>query len=180
MKNKSSSAYAIRKAEPADAAGIAAVARRAWRQAYQDILTADAQQYALEREYASRPLRQAIESDGGWFFVATRGKTVAGFAHFTRNGPGQARLVQLYVDPDRQRLGLGRRLLQTAARQLQAEDIVQCSTSVAGQNGPARAFYQQMGFRPQREYVTFVDNQMLSMVEMAVPVSQLLPWGPQT
>ena len=56
-----------------------------------------------------------------------------------------AQIDALYVLPDRQGEGIGRLLLQEAARRLLALGYVRLTIGVLSANHPARAFYEAMG-----------------------------------
>ncbi len=58
-----------------------------------------------------------------------------------------ARILSLAVDPDWQRLGLGRRLLAAGLRRLHSQGRHSVRLEVRPDNGPARHLYDRVGFR---------------------------------
>ncbi|MGL5136420.1 MAG: GNAT family N-acetyltransferase, partial [Beijerinckiaceae bacterium] len=110
----------MRIAEPADAAGLAAVHDAAWREAYRGIIP-------------GRELERMVERRGtGWWSNAVRrgsriavldfDERIAGYASFGRNRaaslPYRGEIFELYLAPDFQGLGFGTRLFNAAKREL--------------------------------------------------------------
>lgn len=77
------------------------------------------------------------------FLVARQDGRIAGCAIGDRNG-GQARVVNICVDPDFQRLGIGARLLRALDSALPGGDMV---LMVETENATAKALYYREGFR---------------------------------
>jgi len=124
----------IRRATPADAAGIAAVHVRSWRRDYADIV--DAQFLAeLDEEERTEKWRGYLEDDDVLVWVAEEGGRIAGFASLH-----DGKLTTLYVDPVAQGAGVGTRLLAEAeaagARELEVFEA----------NGHGRQFYEARGW----------------------------------
>ncbi len=166
--------YTFRPALPADASGIAAVARVTWNATYAQSIAAHNRRQLLDRAYSPEAVRASIEREPDWFYVAIRGQQVVGFAQFLRRFDGDGELMRVYVHPDHQRRGIGRTFLKSGLAALAAAGIGQCYVSVEMDNSPARAFYERFGFRLRREYGHFLGDQIIRLVEYSAPVARLL------
>jgi GNAT superfamily N-acetyltransferase len=142
---------AVRVAEPGDSRAIGALATRAWRAAYADVLARDVldsmdpvEQAADWYEYLSAtPPAERL-----WLIGPP--DDVWGFA---RTGPcmdadapaGAGEVYGLYLEPDRIGAGLGRTLFAHAVADLQARHAVVCVWHFAA-NDSAGRFYERAGF----------------------------------
>jgi ribosomal protein S18 acetylase RimI-like enzyme len=139
----------VRRAEPGDAAAIAAVHVRAWRAAYRGLLP-EAVLDSLSVEARERAW-EGLLRDGHLTLVAEEGGEVAGFctvvapARDTDAPADAAELAALYVDPPRWRGGVGRELMAAAVRELDARWAV-LTVWVIAANAAAVAFYERFGF----------------------------------
>lgn len=108
--------YLIRRAEPGDTGGIAEVARRTWHATYAGLIPEALQAQMLANWYSADGLARSIASPRGAFFVAvTDVGQVVGYANASpRPEPGDVELWRIYILPEQQRHGLGRRLIQAA------------------------------------------------------------------
>jgi ribosomal protein S18 acetylase RimI-like enzyme len=166
--------YTIRPALPADAPGIAHVAHVTWNATYAHSIAPHNRRQFLDRTYSAEAVRVTIEHEPDWFYVAAGDRGIVGFAQYLRRFDGQGELVRIYVHPDHQRRGIGRGFLKTGLAALAAAGIGRCYVAVEMDNTPARAFYEQAGFRPGREYGRFLGDQIIRLVEYVAPVSRLL------
>ncbi len=165
--------YTIRPALPADAPGIARVARITWDATYAQSIAVHNRRQFLDRAYSPEAVRATIERESGWFYVAVRSRQIVGFAQFLRRFDGDGELVRIYVLPDHQRHGIGRAFLKNGLAALSATGIDRCYVSVEMDNGPARAFYERFGFRLYREYGRFLGDQIIRLAEYSAPVARL-------
>ena len=166
--------YTVRPALPADAPGIAHVARVTWDATYAQSIAAHNRRQFLDRAYSLEAVRAAIEREPDWFYVAARGQQIVGFAQYLRRFDGDGELVRIYVHPDHQRRGIGRAFLKSGLAALADAGIGQCYVSVEMDNSPARAFYERFGFRLRREYGRFLGDQIIRLAEYSAPVARLL------
>jgi ribosomal protein S18 acetylase RimI-like enzyme len=144
----------IRDAVPTDADAIRQVQRLTWLATYPNeafgITRADIEAFFVERTPAARQRgaarRRAINtSPRRHLWVADSGTGVVGMCLARKEG--EVRHIQaLYVLPDFQGQGIGRRLLQRALEWLGADRPV--TLSVATYNSRAIAFYERLGFAP--------------------------------
>ena len=137
----------IRRARPADAKAVADTHDEAWRTAYQGIIP------GVELE------RLILKRGAGWWDGAIRnrsrisllafGDTIAGYANY---GANRARSLQydgeiyeLYLRPEFQRLGFGRRLFNAARRDLAQSGMKSMVVWALSDNEPAVGFYRALG-----------------------------------
>lgn len=140
----------IRAAREADADRLSAVQAGAWRGTYRGIIPA----VALERYISER--------DGQWWQrVLNRrsGTLVVDFdgeiAGYVTCGPVRRRVVpadgeiyELYLHPDYQGVGLGRRLFTAATQHMKVRRLKGMVAWVLDANEPATRFYRGMGGQP--------------------------------
>ena len=146
--------YAVRAAEPKDAAGLAEVQVRAWREAYRNLLPAAALA-ALSVPRGTRNWKTLLRRGTSRTFLArAMGGEVLAFVNL---GPYRGRdledgrlleLRALYVRPGHWRAGIGSALVDTALREGRGRGARRMVLWVLASNEPAKAFYRAMGFRP--------------------------------
>jgi ribosomal protein S18 acetylase RimI-like enzyme len=149
----------VRPAGEADAAGIARVHVDTWRSTYAGLLPAS---YLVglskARQAANWARLLAHDSERrGTIVAAERELGVVGFISVgpVRKVPtvaaedwrGAGEVYTLYVSPDHQNDGIGRRLLAAGFAELQARAITRAVIWVLAPN-PSRFFYHAMGGRP--------------------------------
>jgi ribosomal protein S18 acetylase RimI-like enzyme len=148
--NMSTVLIEIRRARPSDAVSIAAAHDEAWRSAYRGIIPGPELEKLIVRRgpvWWDGAIRK-----GSRVSLFVFGETVAGYVNFGRNRarslPYDGEVYELYMRPEFQGLGFGRRLF-TAARR----DLAQCGMKsvvvwALSDNDPAVDFYRALGGRP--------------------------------
>ncbi len=140
----------IREAAPGDAAGIARAHVESWRTTYPGIMP---QEHLDDLSIAEREQtwqeRLSAPSPGDCTFVAeTEAGEIIGFVHGGKERIGDpdyhAEIQTIYLLQSVQGLGLGRRLLTTAARRLRENGHATLFLWTHVRN-PARAFYEKLG-----------------------------------
>jgi ribosomal protein S18 acetylase RimI-like enzyme len=131
----------------ADVEAVAALARRVWQHTYLGIISQQQIDYMLDQRYRTQLVNEELGMDTIWWDQLRVDGQLAGFVSCLLTGtPGEMKLDKLYVDPQRQRLGMGRRLVdQVLARALAAG----CQTlilAVNKGNEKAIAAYRKQGF----------------------------------
>lgn len=150
----STRADGIRRAVPADAAAIASISVRGWQTAYRGLLPdayLDSLSVAQRRSAWHHYLVRELAGYRMW--VLEEGSRVVGF---TRTGPcfdpdagpRAGQIFGLYVDPDRLRAGLGRRLLTHALDDLRARGFRQAIVWAFEGNERAARLFAAAGSRP--------------------------------
>ncbi|SDN89665.1 L-amino acid N-acyltransferase YncA [Methylobacterium phyllostachyos] len=140
----------IRRAREADLGGLSKVFDASWREAYRGIIPG----VALERLIASR--------DRAWWRGALRrGRPIAvvetadrivGYAAYGRTRSRalgtEAEVDELYLLPEYQGLGLGRRLFRAVRNDLIDHGLTQLGVWSLEDNDRAGAFYEGLGGKP--------------------------------
>ena len=147
----------IREATLADAAGIARVHVASWRTTYPGIMPQehlDALSVA-DREQKWQSILSSDTTDVTYTFVAeTEDGEIVGFTEGGKDRSGgpasQAEIYVIYLLKSQQGQGIGRRLLQTAARRLHADGYSSLFLWVSALNHPACRFYEAVGGVPVR------------------------------
>jgi len=146
-------AYVIFPAGPADAEALADVHVRSWRESYRGILP-DAYLARMSVDAHARRWRWTLTYPGPQDVTLAAGDR-AGLAGYAAAGPsrsGRAKegeIHTLYLLREAQGHGLGRRLVEDAARALAANGAQSLMISVLRDNHRARAFYEHLGGRAE-------------------------------
>jgi ribosomal protein S18 acetylase RimI-like enzyme len=153
----------IRKAEPHDAAAIAAVHAESWQGAYGGIIPFRALRAMISRRstnWWADAIRRAAS-----VIVVEIGGEVVGYATLGRNRarelPQQGEIYELYVKPEYQGIGLGTRLFAAARDRLAAHGLAGLVVWALEDNANATRFYAGSGGRDVAEGVEVFDQQAL-------------------
>lgn len=145
----------IRAATRADVEGVRRVAERAWHDAHEPIIGAEAVEEFLDEFYEREDFERRVDRDDVLHVVAAESGEVVGFATarpVEEDGEGTFALGQLYVAPDRYGEGVGTDLLEyveAAARDRGGEQI---QLSVMSGNERAVGFYESRGYEQVEEF----------------------------
>jgi ribosomal protein S18 acetylase RimI-like enzyme len=154
----------VRRANPADAAAIAAVHVRSWEAAYRGLVP---EAWFAERTLQRRTTmwRQLLRGDEHTrVFVACRNETLVGFCGATTPsrdddaGEETSEIAALYVDPDHWRTGAGHALVTATLHDLAGCGQRDVTLWVLTANDRARSFYVEMGFVPDGERIGTSDE----------------------
>ncbi|MBZ0217938.1 MAG: GNAT family N-acetyltransferase [Fimbriimonadaceae bacterium] len=141
----------IRPAKLKDAEAIAQAHNDAWRNAYSGIIPGKTLNHMISRRQSDWWCR-AIRKNGADVLVLLFAGQVAGYASIRRNyqRPMQANseVCELYLRPEYQGVGLGRRLLDAAIRAAAQKYGKGCIVWALRANEPACEFYRHLGGRP--------------------------------
>jgi len=138
---------AVRWSTIADGGGLAEVHRASWRYAYAGIIPG----LTLERMIARRgPAWWTRMHDRGFHaLVLESGGTLAGYATLGRSRapalPARGEIYELYVRPEYQGCGLGRRLFGAARAQIRRHGLEGLLVWALAENEVACRFYRAMG-----------------------------------
>jgi len=137
----------VRMARPGDEEGIAHVHDAAWRDAYRGIIPGRELERMVERRGPTW-WRRAIRA-GTRLIVLDFADTIAGYASYGRNRmpilPFGGEIFELYLTPEYQGVGLGKRMFAAARTDLAAHGYSSFVVWALGGNDRALEFYQRRG-----------------------------------
>ena len=137
----------VRRAKPSDAMAIASTHDEAWRGAYQGIIPGPELEKLVVRrgpDWWASAIRK-----GSRIAILVFGDTVAGYANYGRNRARslhyEGEVYELYLRPEFQGLGFGRKLFSAARRDLVQSGLQSLVVWALSDNEPAVAFYRTLG-----------------------------------
>ncbi len=137
----------IRHAKPDDAPALSKVFDAAWREAYLGIIPG----VTLDKMFARRGERwwRSTVSRGRPLVVLDIGQGIAGYASYgrcrDRSLPADGEIDELYLLPEYQGVGLGRRLFRAVRNDLADHGLTQLGVWSLEDNERAGAFYEGLG-----------------------------------
>ena len=139
----------IRRAKASDAAAVADTHDEAWRGAYQGVIPGVELEKLVTRRGADW-WDSAIRK-GSRIAILAFGDKVAGYANYGRNRARSlfydGEIYELYLRPEYQGLGFGRRLFSSARRDLAQSGLKSLVIWALTDNEPAVSFYKALGGR---------------------------------
>jgi ribosomal protein S18 acetylase RimI-like enzyme len=161
----------VRHAEPADASAIAATHRSAWSHAYSGLIPFKTLRAMLERrneKWWQRAIRGSTS-----ILVLDVGGTIAGYATLGLNRaralPEEGEVYELYLRPEYQGIGLGKRLFGEARRLLTSLGCKGLVVWTLEENDRAVEFYRLCGGRDVAEGSETFDGRILRKVAFTWP-----------
>jgi ribosomal protein S18 acetylase RimI-like enzyme len=139
----------IRHAKPGDAPALSRVFDAAWREAYLGIIPG----VTLEKMFSRRSPRwwRSTVSRGRPLVVLDIGQGAVGYASYgrcrDRSLPANGEIDELYLLPEYQGIGFGRRLFNAVRNDLKAREMDRIVVWALADNERACAFYESMGGR---------------------------------
>jgi ribosomal protein S18 acetylase RimI-like enzyme len=137
----------IRRAKPADAKAVADTHDEAWRAAYQGVIPGLELDKLINRrgpDWWDSAIRK-----GSRIAILAFGDKVAGYANYGRNRARSlfydGEIYELYLRPEYQGLGFGRRLFTSARRDLGQSGLKSMVVWALSDNDPAVEFYKALG-----------------------------------
>ena len=139
----------IRRAKSSDAAAVADCHDEAWRMAYQGIIPGTELEKLITRRGPAW-WDSAIRK-GSRIALLQFGDKIAGYANYGRNRARSlyydGEIYELYLRPEFQGLGFGRRLFTSAKRDLAQSGLKSMVVWALSDNDPATEFYRALGGR---------------------------------
>jgi len=137
----------IRRAKASDAAAVADTHDEAWRGAYKGVIHGVELEKLVTRRGADW-WDSAIRK-GSRIAILAFGDKVAGYANYGRNRARSlyydGEIYELYLRPEYQGLGFGRRLFSSARRDLAQSGLKSLVIWALSDNDPAVEFYKALG-----------------------------------
>lgn len=159
-------AISIRHARPGDAEAISQVHDASWRDAYRGVIPG----VELERVIARRGpnwWHSAIVRGSG-LLVVNFDRKIVGYATYGRNRvpsmPYSGEIFELYLLPECQGVGFGRRLFNAARQELAEHGYLSTIVWALANNDKALAFYRRLGGLPIRRAEERFGADMLTRV----------------
>lgn len=142
-----------------DISTVQQIAKISWNETYKDIIPNTIQELFLEKAYSNMMLAKRIERT--IFLLAECNGEPVGFANFTYvDEDGDAELTAIYILPEYQKSGYGKRLLQAGLEKMQTGR--QLFVYVESENKGARLFYENLGFECLEEFDEYFEGHPLS------------------
>src|SRR5262245_14216945 len=139
----------VRRAKPSDATAIAATHDEAWRTAYQGVIPGPELDKLINRRGPT--WWEGAIRRGSRIAILVFGDTVAGYANYGRNRARSlyydGEIYELYLRPEFQGLGFGRKLFQAARRDLAQSGMSSLVVWALSDNENAVGFYRNLGGR---------------------------------
>ncbi len=142
----------LHKATPADLPTIRVIAQQTWPVTFGNILSPDQINYMLEWMYSIQSLQKQVNEWGHTFLLASLGDQAVGYASYQLNyeREKQTKLHKLYVLPETQGKGVGKRLLDKVIEIARQAGQHQLLLNVNRDN-KAVPFYGKLGFTVIKE-----------------------------
>lgn len=128
-----------------EADALVALAGRIWRTCYPGIVSPEQIEYMLAQRYKPGLVRQLLARGDLWL-AAREDDRLVGFAHGHPLEAGDYKLDKLYVDPERQRHGIGGQLIAEVAARARQQDFARLVLRVNRGNQRAIDAYLKHGF----------------------------------
>lgn len=140
----------IRKASTDDIPLIRSMAETVFRKTYHDILSPEQMEYMMEMMYSEKSLKEQMTTGGNTFFV----EEGMGYVSYRQdriesNGTQVFHLEKLYVMPEYQKSGVGKKFFKKIIEQMPSGKLWRIELNV-NRNNNAVSFYQHLGMTVQR------------------------------
>ncbi len=159
----------IRRARSSDAEPLADTHDLAWRTAYQGIIPGPELDKLINRRGAE--WWQGAIRKGSRISILQFGDTIAGYANYGRNRARSltydGEIYELYLRPEFQGLGYGRRLFSWVRRDLAQSGIKSMVVWALQDNDPAVSFYRALGGKPVARSGEKFGNKTLDKIAFA-------------
>ncbi|HSJ38945.1 MAG TPA: GNAT family N-acetyltransferase [Planococcus sp. (in: firmicutes)] len=139
----------IRTGTAQDITAVQEIAHISWNDTYQDIIPMNIQQNFLDKSYSVPMMEMRLKKT--ILLLAEHEGQPVGFANFTKlDDDGDAELIALYMKPEHQRNGYGKKLLDSGLTYLL--DGSHLFVYVESENHKGRNFYEANGFEFVEEF----------------------------
>ncbi|WP_203334181.1 GNAT family N-acetyltransferase [Planococcus beigongshangi] len=139
----------IRTGTSQDITAVQEIAHTSWNDTYQNIIPSNIQQSFLDKSYSVPMMEMRLKKT--ILLLAEHEGEAVGFANFTKlDDDGDAELIALYMKPEHQRNGYGKKLLHSGLTYLL--DGSNLFVYVECENMKGRRFYEANGFELVEEF----------------------------
>lgn len=130
-----------------DIENIASLARIIWQNTYMGIITQSQIDYMLEQRYGASTMFEELKTPGIWWDkLLLDGEIMAFASTLVTKSPGEVKLDKIYVHPEKQRSGLGGRLIEHACERARQSGKNSIILAVNKHNEKAISAYKKYGF----------------------------------
>lgn len=129
---------------PGEVDAVCRLARRTWQDTYSDIISQQQIDAMLADRYASATIHAQLADPRHAWLIAREDGELSGFAHALIENEG-CKLDMLYVDPERQRRGIGRSLFEAVRNIARGQGVHRLSLQVNRRNVRAIEAYRKYG-----------------------------------
>ncbi len=147
----------IQEANINDIYTIRDLAFRIWPQTYDPIVGAQQVSYMLDMIYSDDALRQQMENSQK-FILGYSDELPIAFASYSEIEAGVFKLHKLYVLPDLQGQGIGKRMIEYVMDDMKKDNANMLILNVNRHNASAKSFYENLGFEQIREEDIDINN----------------------
>ena len=144
MQGHRTARFEIDRLSPADVDAVCRLARRTWQDTYPGIISQRQIDAMLADRYAPQTILARLADPLHVWLIARENGELAGFAHGCLEGEG-CKLEKLYVDPARQRRGIGRALFEAVWRIARTRGARRLWLQVNRRNAHAISAYRKYG-----------------------------------
>ena len=148
----------LRVTAAADIDAVAALASRIWEHHYVPIIGREQTEYMVARFQSASAITRQIASGYEYYLVRDGGQAVGYFAIVPSPEEGSALLSKIYVHPEWQGKGIGRRIVVFAEDRCLCMGIRKLWLTVNRHNAGSIAFYERVGFRKTEKLVQDIGN----------------------
>ena len=143
--------FTIRKATSTDCELIHKLAWQIFPETYKEILSKEQTEYMMEWMYSIPNLKKQMLEEGHIYYLAFEEGKPVGYVSIQQEGADLFHLQKIYVLPDMQGKGVGRKLFERAVEAVKELHPTKCSVelNVNRENG-ALHFYEKMGMKKLR------------------------------
>lgn len=172
MTTESNEPVCVRALAPDEVPALIELARTIWHAHYPGIISVAQIEYMLDQRYRPEVIGSELERSDTWWELARIGALPVGFSSSLLTGePGEMKLDKLYVHPQHQGAGVGRKLLQSAVERARGLECTRLVLAVNKRNAQAIAAYRRWGFRIEQSKVTdigggFVMDDYIMVLEL--------------
>ncbi|MHB1353510.1 MAG: GNAT family N-acetyltransferase [Thiobacillus sp.] len=138
--------FEVSRLSAADVEAVQSLARTVWQATYPALIPQAQIDAMLAERYAAPGIQKQLESPRDAWWIARQDGSVAAFAH-AQAAPPDCKLDKLYVDPARQRSGIGAALLLAVSAWAQTQQATRLWLQVNRGNARAIRAYEKYGFR---------------------------------
>lgn len=140
----------IKKADTTRVCEISKVINETWRDCYKGWISAEDLQHYTDMSYRER---STLEGMSNWreYYVMSCDKEIVAICGVEQSRErdlrdGYCTILQLYVLPEYQKIGLGKKLLSHTLREMRKKGYKNALLWTQVINAPARRFYEKIGF----------------------------------